>query len=444
MQGSKRYRTIPFIGKIFGMITATVVFVRIVCLLNYAYVQEYDWERILWHNYYEDEGKIDYLYLGSSHVYCNLDPQMLDELNGGYHFNLASGAQSLNGTYYLLREADANNELKHVYVDLFFEPNTRDKNNQDPLDDAYVGWRNTDYMRLTVNKLTYMLSVMNWENCVDSWLPFVRFRGKLGDWQYMESMMAYKNMEEYRSYQFHDESRTYLKQGRYVSTATLEDSKRCKQQDRVLREYPMSDKAEQYLQMIIQYCQEREIPITLFAAPMDELYLTSAVNYDNYVNQIREIASTYKIPFYDFNLAKEEYLSIHNNQYYKDLHHLNETGSEIFTKFFHQVMSQTESENVEYFYGSYAEKLHESAPAVYGIYFSNSESNKSVWVASNRDSGMEYRIILTPTEGEQYMVQDFAENKEFVISPEEHGICTIVARMADHPDEVVRTMEINY
>ena len=37
-------------------------------------------------------------------------------------------------------------------------------------------------------------------------------------------------------------------------------------------------------------------------------------------------------------------------------------------------------------------------------------------ITSNRESGLEYRVILTPCEGEQYMLQDFSENKKFTIS----------------------------
>lgn len=68
---------------------------------------------------------------------------------------------------------------------------------------------------------------------------------------------------------------------------------------------------------------------------------------------------------------------------------------------------------------------------------------RTFWVASNRDSGMEYRIIITPNEGEQYMIQDFDENKEFALPMSETGICTIVARMKEIPDDV-QTLEINF
>ena len=66
-----------------------------------------------------------------------------------------------------------------------------------------------------------------------------------------------------------------------------------------------------------------------------------------------------------------------------------------------------------------------------------------MWIASNRDSEVEYRITLTPKEGEPYMVQNFDTNKEFTVSRGEEGICTITARMKGSSEEI-QTMEINY
>lgn len=452
MRTQKCFRAIDLIGKFIGIVAAVAFFMGIVYGLNYIYVTESDWGRILWHDYYEDRGKIDNLYLGSSHVFCDINPQILDELNGEYNFNLASGSQRMNSTFYLLREADRDNELSHVYVEMFYMCSIYDDTyDADPVDNAHLAWCNIDYMKPSVNKWEYMLSVAKWGNCVELWLPFARYRSKLGDWDYVKDTIDHKVTEDYHSYQFHDENVTYMKQGRSASANELSDERRHYGPNRIMKKNPLSDKSKQYLQMTIQYCQEREIPITLYVAPMDNLRLISTLNYDNYVDEVREIADKYGIPFYDFNLVKEEYLPIHYNKYFRDLHHLNDAGAEIFTRFFYQVVSREESENAKYFYGSYAEKLRESAPAIYGIYFRNSEGGaepseayKTVWVASNREEGMEYRIILTPLEGEQYMIQDFEQNKEFTVPEGETGICTIVARMTDAPNDVVQTMEIDY
>lgn len=90
------------------------------------YVPFWDWERNLWHYFYKDDGKIDNLYLGSSHVYYDINPALLDSMNGGYNFNLASSAQPLNGSYYLLKEAGKNNALSHVYLELYYQCSVKD------------------------------------------------------------------------------------------------------------------------------------------------------------------------------------------------------------------------------------------------------------------------------------------------------------------------------
>ena len=164
------------------------------------------------------------------------------------------------------------------------------------------------------------------------------------------------------------------------------------------------------------------------------------------------MAAEYDLTVYDFNLAKEAYLTLQDSGYYRDTGHLNQDGAELFTQFFNQVISAEEADRKQYFYDTYQEKLDALAPTVYGTYhivngeeMAKREQTEVVWnVASNRDVGMEYRIILTPDEGEAYMIQDFQENKKFTIPMNENGICTIVARMKDFPKTSVQTMEIRY
>lgn len=110
--------------RIARIMARVLIFCVVLSGLNYIYVDVPPWERILWHNFYESEGKIDNLYLGSSHVYYDIDPFLMDELNGQYNFNLSTSGQVMNGTYYLLREADRHNDLSHVYIELYYGRNT--------------------------------------------------------------------------------------------------------------------------------------------------------------------------------------------------------------------------------------------------------------------------------------------------------------------------------
>lgn len=428
------------------------------------YAEDSDWERALWHYFYESDGKIDNVYIGSSHVYSDINPLLLDEINGQYNFNLSSSAQRLNGSYYLLKEADKNNSLSHVYLDLYYtgSAKTDDSPDLDPISiSSQWNWHNTDYMRLSLNKLEYMLSIGGPEKYIDIIFPFSRYRSNLDNWDYIEEMMEKKNSNEYFAYELYEDTtdRTYieyLKQGCYYSVDEIADTKKLIAKDIPMDENPMGETSEKYLHKIISYCQRRDIPITLLVTPIETFQLINLENYDNFVNQVKSIAEEYGVDFYDFNLAKEEYLSIQHTEYFRDDKHLNTAGAEVFTDFFAKVVSGTASENEKYFYSSFAGKLENEPPSVYGLYYESAKSNGVdineansmediyiMYISSNREKGMEYRIIITPEDGEQYMVQDFAENKEFTIPKGTHGICTIVARMENDPEQV-QTFDIRY
>lgn len=445
-----------------GILAGIVIFIGITHFLDKVYVpcpvdstNDDIWYCALWQQFYENEGKIDNLYLGSSHVYCDINPKILDQLTGKCNFNLASPIQPLNGSYYLLREADKKNKLSHVYLEMYYDCNQNDKR----VSEYYRNWKNTDSMRWSFNKAAYMVSIGGAEQYINILFPYTRYRKYLGEWDFFkENYNENKKLDE-DSIQWEmvrqdgNGQMVIQEKGFRASTRTFEDEDKYYHQNMIMGESSMGEQSEKYCRRIIEYCQKKEIPITLFVSPINDLQLISTQDYDEYIEEVRRLAAEYDCTFYDFNLVKEEYLPLQDSKKFRDAGHMNQDGAKLFTPFFYQVVSGKEPDNKKYFYNSYQEKLESLAPAVYGAYYSDpyeetAEGEKirsrTVWVASNRNSGMEYRIILTPDEGEQYTVQDFVENKEFQISLEEHGICTIVARMKDFPDEVVQTMEIRY
>ena len=445
-QGKKLFW--PLLLRFFGILGAVCVFCVLCNVFNWMYYQEDFWTRSLWHNFYEDEGKIENLYLGSSHVYCGINPILLDSINGKYNFNLSSHGQQLNGTYYLLKEANKENELSHVYVEMYYIYSTKDNFNmgKDPIDIRQDrNWTNSDYMKFSFNKIAYMLSMGGAESYVDICFPFVRYRKYLDDLNFVRETLEQK--KDYFIYRYQEKGKnsygTYRERGQRYSTEVLNDEDRNFEQTRILGEDCLAEKSKEYLIKIIKYCDKQNIPITLFVSPIDELQLISTEQYDCYVNEIREIASEYDLEFYDFNLAKEEYLPIHQNQYFRDIGHLNSEGAMIFTPFFEKVVNGDVSENSIYFYSSYKEKLQNLSPTIYGLYYRNEGQNKILKIASNRENGLEYRIILTSNDGTTYTIQDFSDNKTFSISKQEQGVCTIVARLQES-GEVIKTLEVNY
>lgn len=451
MEKSFKIKSLRVFKSVVSIVAAIAIFYEIVQVLNYMYVDPgaSSKERVVWHDFYEEKGQINNLYLGASHVYDDINPMLLDAMNGQSNFNLSTSGQLPNGTFHFLREADRYNELSHVYVELYYYYYVKyDMVSGDEriYDEFFRTWQNSDYMKLSLNKLVYMFSIARPEQYVDLCIPFTRYRTKLGDWNYIQQTIDQKQQEEYINYQWHSGTEEYTRKGFFSANWTYDDCNKIYRQTDVLGDDPIGETSEKYLCKTIEYCQKREIPITLFVAPIYELQLIATEHYDNYIDQVRAIAERYNVEFYDFNLAKEEYLPIQNSEYFRDIGHLNDSGADMFTAFFCEVVSGNEVNNNQYFYDSYAEKLQNTTPQVYGIYFqtpAEEDTVRNYWVASNRKSEMEYRIEISPEEGEEYTVQDFDENKHFALPRGETGICAITARMKEAPDNV-HTLEINF
>ena len=423
-------------------------------VLNYMYVSpDYDYRTVM-HNMYNTEG-IDSLYLGSSHVYSGINPTILDELNGETNFDLATAGQRMNGSYYLLKEAAKKNELSHVYLEVFYMRTVQDNFNGDidPIDEKlYFNEQVADNMKISANKLAYIVSSAGIEAYGEFFFPFSRYQRYYLDFGYIKDNVMAKNGDMYLQYKcygdYADGNGKYelLDNNFYSSTREFLDETRFAEQFRVLDEEPIGEKSEKYLMRIIQYCKQHDIELTLYIPPVDDLYLICTENYDNYLKQIKRITDENGLEFYDFNLAKEQYLSI-PREGFSDYAHTNDLGASIFTSFFWKVMSGNPEEVDQYFYSNYEEKLASLQPAIYGLYYwdtyDEEGEKRNVKIASNRKDGVEYQIIMTPDNEESYMLQDFSENNIFAITPQDHGICTVHMRNIN-TSEIMQTQTIRY
>ena len=80
----------------------------------------HSYSRVMLQELYADAGNIDTLFLGSSHCYSSVDPAQVDAALGTHSFNAGSSQQLPDGSYYMLKEAAAQNPLKTVYLEMFY------------------------------------------------------------------------------------------------------------------------------------------------------------------------------------------------------------------------------------------------------------------------------------------------------------------------------------
>lgn len=429
---------------IVSIVIVALILLWCICRLNYIYFDEEEWPHVLLHDFYTSEN-IDNIFVGSSHVYNAVNPELLDKINGMNNFNMSSGNLTLSASYYVIREAARDNQLQNVFLELYYYPNTGERDVYSDETRKY-NWRISSYMKPSINKYAFIFRTNDTTHYLESLFPFIRYRAHLFDSDYVNAVLEKKKSDGYKNYyirgeiedggilEYRDKGYLYTTgvytQEEWLSETLIDFSK----------EGLLSDGNQKYLKRIIEYCQKHNIGIKLFISPMYELHMMSTVDYDSYYQQIKKIADDYQVEFYDFNLCKAEYLDIPTYGYLNE-GHLNATGADIFTPVMWEVLSNDEIDNKGLFCESFKERITQEEPRTYGVFYSVEDGVRHCEIATNCPEEFQYRIVKTGEEDSINLLQDFSKNRTFDLLTEEHGTLTIVSK--DTKDDIC-TIKINY
>lgn len=356
------------------------VIIGITSLMNYLYVDDTDeFARYMLHDFYEQKENIDRIYLGSSHVFCDIDPLILDEINEDNNYNLATGNQQLIGSYYLLREADKKHDISHAYIDLYYACMTEGIGNIHDYNELPRSWLILNQMKPSINKFSYMVNLSEPRYYYLSFLPFIRYKEQLFQMDYVAGIMNAKRTETWKNYQYYHirerEGEQFVvknaEKGFISNYATPESGRFYEEMPEMpLKEEPITEEVLEYFVKIIDYCEVRDIALTWIGCPISDFQLVGNGGYDNYVDQLKELSVQYDIPYYDFNLCKKEYLDLSSDQYWSDKGHLNTVGAKVFTQFLGEFLKAEENGDTIYadcFHDSYEEKISAAEEDIFGI-----------------------------------------------------------------------------
>lgn len=308
--------------------------------------------RAVMYDFYHREN-IDNLFLGSSHVYFDVDTALMDTYTEADNYNLSTPLQPLIASYYLLKEADRHYDIQNVYLEMYYGVSLLDSS-------ILYNWRVYDYMPLSVNKLEYIMAAADTEERYLSFFRARRMWQNALDIEKVIEIVTKKQKDEYINHQWvkrNENGIEYFEPGGFLYTEYTLDAEECviAEEPELISENPMSAEAEEYLRKILEYCKERNINIVLFCSPVTEYKLSAYEGYDNYYSQVSEIAAEYDRTYFDFNLCREETLDLRDRNFWRDTEHLNIWGAERFTSVLYQVLS-TGADRNDYFYDSYEAK----------------------------------------------------------------------------------------
>lgn len=165
-------------------------------LLDYILVAEDGFTKQLMTDFYNMEDNVDNIYLGSSHVHYNIKPEILDVISGENNYNLATGLQPMNTSYYLLKEAGKENKISHVYLELSCGLTTGDYGKIKTYEQLPNNWRVLDYVKPSLNKLQWILDISEPEYYYLSFFPARRYYKEFLDGAYISGQLQNKAEDE--------------------------------------------------------------------------------------------------------------------------------------------------------------------------------------------------------------------------------------------------------
>lgn len=397
-------------------------------ILVYILVDDAENEiRYAMHEFYQQED-IDSLFLGSSLVFCGYDPRILDEKWEENTYLAATPVQKIDGGYYLLKEAIKKNELKTVYVDMFYRhfrdvPEERTEAHME-----YI-YCISDYMKNNRNRFEFLINASGYDRYGDSFFIPSRYGNYLLDLNRFERIVKSKRSEAYVNYEapggFYKGAMFNLGSvGNPNMVGKLQENNFAVIEEEVISQYSLD-----YLDKMVELCKEEDIRLVLVATPITDLFIQSVGNYDVYYNYMREYAQKNEIEYYDFNLCKVDVLNFEREDFL-DTIHLSGVGNEKYTRVFADVMlNYSEEERENLFYKSVEEKRVDLPKQTFGLNYKEQEGSYIINTVANYDVDVEYRICIVDADGNEIeVIQDFSKNNELIISADESNSYKITAR----------------
>lgn len=401
------------IKRALSVVCFLVLFVVCGAFLRYILVDDVgSYTRIMEHELYTQEENIDILLSGSSHCYRTLDPRITDGIFHANTFNIGSSAQEMDGSLALIKEAVKDNDVKQIYLEVYYDIAMQEPyEEREDLTQVYIV---ADYMKPSINRVKYLLEASSKKHYVNSFILARRNWEKLFDIGYIKELVQKKNWDTYKDYAYiATDVETYEGKG-YVAVDMQGDTW-SKQPFYTIDITKVSEDYKNSLQEIIDFCSKHDIELTLFSSTMPDFRLANVGNYDEYIDFVDSLIEGTDVKYYDFNLCREEYLPV-DETCFADYDHLNDKGSQMFSKVFAEFFTGQIAEE-DLFYDSYAKKLADQEPSVYGfILDGNMEGSEYTLIpVTNSDADqMELTVLWVPEDGESSILLE--QSKERTVS----------------------------
>ncbi|MCD7863919.1 MAG: hypothetical protein LUG61_10555 [Lachnospiraceae bacterium] len=266
--------------------------------------------------YHTCDDLMDVVSVGSSHVFCGINPAVLWDEYGISGFVLGSSAQPRAVSYHYLVEALKTQSPKVVCVDLYgLTLEVED------LDIAYI-YRGTVAMRQSLNSIQLVRETVSEEDQMENILRWPVIHTRYGELQ----------KEDFVEDEVNEYGLGYYITWYRTSSEKLVEAMRSDTTQAYLSESQMG-----WLESLVDLSDQENFELIFFICPYDMTEHTDA--WEMY-NTAKAFAAENDISVLDFNVLGEE-IGIDYEQDFSDDTHLNAWGAEKVTSYFGAFLEET-------------------------------------------------------------------------------------------------------
>lgn len=259
-----------------------------------------------------EPNSVDMIFIGSSHQFCTIDPDLLYEEYGINSFMLATSAQTIPMSYYAAMEAIELQHPKAIVLEALYCTNDFRTVTPEMSHTFFDGMPRCEARKLAIQDL------IEPEEQIYYYLNLGRYHTR---WKDLSEKDFQSNLTSPRG-GYHTEEIKYNWQIPVISKDEKE---------------PMAEEMQKYLDMLVKLCAENQVELILYVAPFNSLYDEETTREDLFrrqriFNWLEDYAREKELRYYNLFYEMSE-INLDGMTDYKDSQHFNCYGQEKVTRY---------------------------------------------------------------------------------------------------------------
>lgn len=256
------------------------------------------------------KNSLDVIFLGNSHVHCDINPLVLWQEYGMTSYDLSADAQDLETSYYYLVEGLKTQKPKAIVLEI-----NKSSEYQERVDLHCT----FDFMKPSLDKYNGIINRSSKENQFAMLFPISDFHSR---WKELGSL-------DFNYFYWPKEHRFY---GYFAYIHTTPGEK--VPNENITEKRDFTEYEQRYLDMITRYCADNEVKLITIVAP-----ILNGNEYQSFNNTLKDYFGNQTIEFINYNFRDEEIGLDYATDFADDVH-MNILGAEKFTKFLGKDLSK--------------------------------------------------------------------------------------------------------